>query len=46
MKTAVRELTTPIADLTTSNTLVSWIISGNQASYTSFDGFQEGIVKS
>jgi len=41
MKTAVRELTTPIADITTFNILLSGIISGNPWSYTAFDGFQE-----
>ena len=36
-KTAVRELTTPIADITTFNTLVSGIISGNPWSCTAYD---------
>jgi hypothetical protein len=36
-KTAVRELTTPIADITTFNTLVSGVISGNPWSCTAYD---------
>ncbi|HON82373.1 MAG TPA: tetratricopeptide repeat protein [Methanoregulaceae archaeon] len=36
-KTAVRELTTPIADITTFNTLVFGIISGNPWSCTAYD---------
>ncbi len=37
VKTAVRELTTPIADVTTFNTLVAGIISGNQWNCTAYE---------
>jgi hypothetical protein len=37
VKTAVRELTTPIADVTTFNTLVAGVISGNPWSCTAYE---------
>jgi hypothetical protein len=37
VKTAVRELTTPIADITTFNTLVAGVISGNPWSCTAYE---------
>ena len=48
-KTAVRELTTPIANITTFNTLVSGVISGNPWGCTAYDvaGFpQDPVAKS